>query len=164
MLLPHHPHGSTTATPERASQPRIGEDPLDGHATRRRVLIADDDQDTRELVAWFMRASGWLVSEAADGQEAIELAVALKPHVIVMDVCMPALNGLDATVCLKLDARTRDIPIVTCSGRDRAWVEEQAKQIRYDAFVSKPCRPEKLVALVDQLTNATRCRGSSTRR
>jgi CheY-like chemotaxis protein len=163
MLLPHPPHGSTAAAPERSSQPRTAQDAIDRHAPRR-VLIADDDYDTRELIAWCMRAEGWLVSEAGDGREAVELAAALKPQAIVMDVCMPALNGLDATVCLKLDARTRDIPIVTCSGRDRAWVEEQAKQIRYDAFVSKPCRPEKLVALVEQLTNGTRCRGSSTRR
>jgi twitching motility two-component system response regulator PilH len=141
----------------------MAEDPLDAHAWRR-VLIADDDQDTREMISWCMRAAGWLVSEAADGQEAIELAAAVKPHVIVMDVCMPALNGLDATVCLKLDARTRDIPVVICTGLDRAWVEEQAERIRYDALVSKPCSPEHLVVLVEQLTNGTRCGLSSTRR
>jgi CheY-like chemotaxis protein len=115
------------------------------------VLVVDDHQDTREMIAWCMRAAGWLVSQAADGHEAIELAVALKPHVIVMDVCMPALNGLDAIVWLKMDARTRAIPIVACTGLDRARVEEQAKPVRYDGFVSKPCRPEQLLLLLERL-------------
>jgi CheY-like chemotaxis protein len=139
--------------PNRASQPWIAKEAVQVRA-RRRVLIADDDQDTRELFAWCMRAAGWLVSQAADGQEAIELAAAVKPHIIVMDICMPALNGLNAIVCLKMDARTREIPIVACTGLDRAWVEEQAEPIRYDGFVSKPCSPEDLVAFLEQVARA----------
>jgi CheY-like chemotaxis protein len=128
-------------------------DPLSGDRPQSHH-VADDHQDTREMIAWCMRAAGWLVSQASDGQEAIELAVALKPHAIVMDICMPALDGLDAIVWLRMDARTRGIPIVACTGLDRARIEERAKPVRYDGFVAKPCRPEELLALLEKLTGS----------
>ncbi len=83
---------------------------------RRRLLIADDDPDTRALYAWGLRAAGWFVTEAADGLEAVGLAAALRPHAIVMDLCMPGLGGADAVVSLRKDGRTSRIPMSRALG------------------------------------------------
>jgi CheY-like chemotaxis protein len=105
------------------------------------------------MYAWCMRAAGWLVSEASDGREALELAGAVCPHVIVMDIRMPATNGLDAIMQLQLDHRTSSIPVVVCTGLDRTWAEGLARQIRCDRFVVKPCRPDHMLLLLEELTN-----------
>lgn len=141
--LPGHPAAGTRVA-----------DRADVIRARRRVLIAEDDADTRELYAWCMRAAGWLVSEAANGHEAFEVAAAVCPHIIVMDIRMPELNGLDAIVRLKMDVRTRGIPIVVCSALDRTWAEGEAKQVRCDAFVAKPCRPDQLLLRLEELLGA----------
>jgi twitching motility two-component system response regulator PilH len=141
-----------TVPGQPASGIRVADD-ADVIRVRRRVLIAEDDTDTREMYAWCMRAAGWLVSEAANGQEAFEVAVAVGPHVIVMDVRMPEVNGLDAIVRLKVDPRTKDIPVVVCTALNRAWAEREAKQVRCEAFVPKPCRPDDLLALLERLTS-----------
>lgn len=119
---------------------------------RGRILIADDDPDTRAFYAWALRAAGWLVSEAADGFEAIGMAAALRPDAIVMDLCMPGLGGAEAAVCLKREARTRPIPIVACSGLNRLRAEPQALAAGCDTFVGKPCSPDALCAVLEELT------------
>jgi CheY-like chemotaxis protein len=124
--------------------------------SRRRVVIADDDPDTLAMYAWGMRAAGWLVTEAIDGYEAIEAAATLRPHAIVMDLSMPGLGGVDAVVRLKLDVRTRTIPVIACSGIDRAEGEPRARRAGCEAFVAKPCSPDELCAVVDEVTQSRR--------
>lgn len=123
---------------------------------RRRIVIADDDPDTRAMYAWGMRAAGWLVTEAVDGYEAIEAAATLRPDAIVMDLRMPGLGGVDAVVRLKLDVRTRTIPVIACSGIDRAEAEPQARRAGCEAFVAKPCSPDELCAVLDEITHGRR--------
>ena len=108
------------------------------------------------MYAWGMRAAGWLVTEAADGFEAIEAAATFRPHAIVMDLLMPGLGGVDAVVRLKLDARTRTIPVVAFSGIDRAEAEPQALRAGCEAFVAKPCSPDLLCAVLDEITESRR--------
>jgi CheY-like chemotaxis protein len=119
------------------------------------VLVVDDHDETREMYAWSMRADGWFVEAVANGEEAILAAGSFKPHVIVMDLSMPVLDGFEATRRLKRDERTRHIPVVVCTGleRHRAWVA--ARSAGCNAFVAKPCSPDDLRALVEHLV-ATR--------
>jgi CheY-like chemotaxis protein len=118
---------------------------------RRRILIVDDDADTRALYAWGLRTAGWFVAEAADGVEALQMAAALRPHAVVMDLCMPGLGGADAVVCLRLDVRTRGSLIIACSGLDRVRAEARALEAGCDAFVGKPCSPDKLCVTLEEL-------------
>ncbi|MGH7434821.1 MAG: response regulator transcription factor [Polyangiaceae bacterium] len=90
---PSH-HGSRPS-PDRASGPRLRDE---GPATRTRrcVLIVDDDADTREMYAWCMLAAGWLVTHAANGEDAVLVATAVQPHAIVMDLRLPVLGGFES--------------------------------------------------------------------
>jgi CheY-like chemotaxis protein len=118
----------------------------------RRVLVADDDRETREVLAVCLKSEGWLVSEAANGREALRAAASVFPHVIVMDVCMPVLDGLEAVARLKMDLDTRDIPVVLCTGLPRARVERRAREAGCARFLTKPCSPEHLLGLLEELT------------
>ena len=122
-----------------------------GIRARPRVLIADDDEDTRELYAWCMRAAGWYVEEATNGAHALLIAQVPEPDVIVMDLHMPVLGGLDAIRRLKRDAVTKHVPVIACTAIDRLSIEIEAWSAGCDEFVAKPCEPEALRDLLEEM-------------
>jgi two-component system cell cycle response regulator DivK len=115
------------------------------------VLIVDDHEDTREMYAWCMRASGWQVVSVENGVEAIATAVTFEPDAIVMDLCLPVLGGLEAIRRLKGDERTMHIPVVACTAVERTNAEAAALEAGCDQFVPKPCPPDELCALLEDL-------------
>jgi two-component system cell cycle response regulator DivK len=126
----------------------LSDSPPSGFRLRPRVLIVEDNDTTREMYAWSMRAAGWIVEEAVDGEAALYAAALFEPDVIVMDLRLPVLDGIEATRRLRVTELTRHIPIVACSALNRA---EDAKNAGCSAFVTKPCPPEDLRALVESL-------------
>jgi two-component system cell cycle response regulator DivK len=122
-----------------------------GTLARPRVLIVEDHEDTSEMYAWCMRAAGWIVEVVRDGHDALTAASEFAPDVIVMDLRLPVLDGLDATRLLKADPDTRLIPVVGCSGIDGAQAETLAKEAGCDRFVAKPCSPEDLRILLESM-------------
>jgi two-component system cell cycle response regulator DivK len=112
------------------------------------VLVVEDYQDAREMYAEYLRFAGFRVAEARNGVEALEKASALSPDIILMDLALPRMDGWEATRRLKADDRTRAIPVVALTGHALAGHAEGARQAGCDAFVTKPCLPDALVAEV----------------
>lgn len=115
------------------------------------VLVVDDYADAREMCAEFLRFSGFRVEEAVDGIEAVEKATELLPAVILMDLSLPRLDGWEATRQLKKDARTKDIPVIALTGHALAGHAEGAKDAGCDAFLTKPCLPDAMLAEVKRV-------------
>ena len=122
------------------------------------VLIVDDNSDTRDLYSFYLRTRGYTVRTAHDGRQGVELALRLKPDVIVMDLSMPALDGINATKQLRRDARTRNLPIVIFTGYPARAIHDGALEAGADAFVTKPCLPEDLEHQVRRVIGASRSR------
>ena len=120
------------------------------------VLVVEDYQDAREMYAAYLEFSGYRVAEATNGVEALEQAHALNPDIILMDLALPKMDGWEATRQLKADARTRNIPIVALTGHALAGHAEGAKAAGCDAFVTKPCLPDALVAEIRRMLAASR--------
>ena len=118
------------------------------------VLVVEDYQDAREMYAAYLSFSGYRVAEATNGLEAIEKTIELMPDIILMDLALPRMDGWEATRRLKLDERTRHIPIVALTGHALAGFAEGAKQAGCDAFVTKPCLPDALVAEIQRMLEA----------
>jgi CheY-like chemotaxis protein len=118
------------------------------------VLVVEDYQDAREMYAAYLQYAGFRVAEATDGLEAIEQSVALQPDIILMDLALPKVDGWEATRRLKEDERTRDIPIVALTGHALAGHAEGARRAGCDAFVTKPCLPDVLVAEIRRMLSA----------
>ncbi len=131
-------------------------DPQTGRRARARALIVEDDEDTRELYAWCLRAAGWFVEEVTGGAEALLAAATSGPDVIVMDLHMPGQGGLETIVRLRRHEATKDIPIVVCTGFDGKQSEIDARAVGCDAFVVKPCEPEVLRGLLEELVAGRR--------
>jgi CheY-like chemotaxis protein len=118
------------------------------------VLVVEDYQDAREMYAAYLQFSGFDVAEATNGEEAIAKAIELAPDIILMDLALPRMDGWEATRRLKGDARTSDIPIVALTGHALAGHAEGARQAGCDAFVTKPCLPDALVAEIKRLLDS----------
>jgi len=115
------------------------------------ILVVDDYQDAREMYAEYLQFSGFRVAEAKNGNEAIEKAFELRPHLILMDLSLPGMDGWEATRQLKSDERTRDIPVVALTGHALAGASEGARKAGCDSFVTKPCLPDDLVVEVRRM-------------
>ena len=103
------------------------------------------------MYAAYLTFSGYRVAEATNGLEAIEKTAELLPDIILMDLALPKMDGWEATRRLKLDERTKHIPIVALTGHALAGHAESARQAGCDAFVTKPCLPDALVGEIQRM-------------
>jgi len=119
-----------------------------------RVLLIDDDRDTTEAFGLYLRQRGLDVLIADNGPEGVRVAKAMRPHVIVLDVKMPVLDGCDVVKELRADPDTADIPIALFTG---ALCPNNARDLcGADVVVEKPCPPDRLLAVVRQLGQSPR--------
>jgi two-component system, cell cycle response regulator DivK len=118
------------------------------------VLIVDDSLHTRELYTEYLTYRGLRVVSAPEGETGVRLAETVRPDVIVMDIAMPGLNGITATHRLRLNPRTRRIPIIVLTGYAFRAIEHGALEAGAAAFLTKPCLPEDLELKIRELLPA----------
>ena len=127
------------------------------------VLVVEDYQDAREMYAAYLQFSGFDVAEASNGIEAVEKTHELLPDIVLMDLALPRMDGWEATRRLKNDPYTRHIPIVALTGHALAGHAEGAREAGCDAFVTKPCLPDALVAEIRRLLDSAEPNGDNVR-
>ncbi|MFQ5578941.1 MAG: response regulator transcription factor [Anaerolineae bacterium] len=108
------------------------------------ILVAEDELDIRELIAIALQLSGYRVTQAQNGQEAIQKAKELVPDLILLDVRMPRMTGYEACEVLKTDAATGHIPIVFLSAKGQEAEIKQGKNLGAEAYFLKPFAPDEL--------------------
>ena len=109
------------------------------------ILIVDDDPISLKLARDVLQANGYLTIEASNGKQALELAKANKPALILMDIRMPVMDGLEATRYLKKDATTRDIPTIALTASAMKHDEEGMRQAGCDGYLTKPLDIQQLL-------------------
>ena len=114
------------------------------------VLLVDDYADTREVMRHVIEMCGCRVVEAANGQEAIELAQAEPPDLILMDLNMPVLDGFNATLRIREYERTRDVPVVAVTAHDTAEFRAAAGAVGCCEYLLKPLDFERLFELLEK--------------
>jgi two-component system cell cycle response regulator DivK len=107
------------------------------------VLIAEDHQDIRQVTKLLLEMEGCCAIEAANGLEALQAALSAKPHLVLMDIDMPIMNGLEATRCLRQLDCTREVPIVALTTHDNHRRQE-AIEAGCNEFLEKPLMPAML--------------------
>lgn len=111
------------------------------------ILVADDTACNIELANEIL-GSEYEILVAADGQEALDIALSERPDLILMDVMMPEMDGFEACRCLKADARTRDIPVIFLSALVDTGPLLRGFEVGGVDYVGKPFHPEELRARV----------------
>jgi two-component system cell cycle response regulator DivK len=115
------------------------------------VLVVEDNKDNRDICRTILEWAGHVVVEAVNGAEALPLARDRHPDVIIMDVSMPVMDGLEATKHLKSDSATSGIPIVMFSAHALAPEMWSAMEAGADSYLTKPCEPRTVLAEVERL-------------
>ena len=118
------------------------------HATaspNRSILIVEDDQETRQFYSDAFARSGFRIDQAHNGHQALEKALESLPDLIVTDIAVPGLDGIELCRRLRADERTRAIPLLAITGYgDRHYVD-RAMLAGANSVLTKPCDAERLV-------------------
>ncbi|MBU2663971.1 response regulator [Actinoplanes bogorensis] len=118
------------------------------------VLIAEDDEDIRDLIAWKLEIAGFRTLHAGDGRSAVELAAEHRPDAAVLDINMPAMDGLEVCANLRRDARTAGIPVMFLSARVGDSDVERGYSAGADDYMIKPFNPQELLRRLSGLLAA----------
>ena len=113
-----------------------------------KILIAEDERDIRDLVAFTLRFAGHEVFAASNGEEAVELAPKVNPDLILMDVRMPRMTGYEACKIMKTDPNLKDIPIVFLSAKGQESEIQQGLAAGAEEYLLKPFAPDQLTSRV----------------
>jgi two-component system cell cycle response regulator DivK len=108
------------------------------------VLLVEDQLDARELYAEYLTYAGFSVATAINGHEAVSLARLLKPDVVLMDIRMPGMNGLEATADLKGDPDLAHIPVVAITADSSSEIGQRCIDAGCTAFLAKPVLPDEV--------------------
>ena len=109
-----------------------------------RILIAEDEPDIRELVAFTLRFAGHEVTATANGEEALQQASQIIPDIIIMDVRMPRMTGYDACRAMKADPILKDIPVVFLSAKGQDSEIQTGLDAGAEEYLLKPFAPDQL--------------------
>jgi two-component system cell cycle response regulator DivK len=117
-------------------------------STARTILYVEDNEYNRKIVRQLLSRTSYRLIEAVDGEAGVALAKSEKPDLILMDVQLPKMSGLDATKALRADPETKDIPIVVITSFALSGDRERAAAAGANGYLAKPYSPKELLALV----------------
>ncbi|MFO7822145.1 MAG: response regulator transcription factor [Lentisphaeria bacterium] len=120
-------------------------------AEKQKILVVDDERDIQELVSYNLIKNGYLVTTVASGEEAITRARSDQPDLIVLDLMLPGVDGLDVCKILKNDSMTSQIPIIMLTAKDDEVDVVTGLEVGADDYITKPFSPRVLVARVRTL-------------
>jgi phosphate regulon transcriptional regulator PhoB len=117
----------------------------------RRILVVEDEEDIRKLVCYNLEQEGFTLLEAADGEQALALARKRQPHLVILDLMLPGMNGLEVCRVLRADERTAKLPVLMLTARATEVDKVLGLEMGADDYVTKPFSPRELVARVKAL-------------
>jgi DNA-binding response OmpR family regulator len=121
-----------------------------------RVLIVEDEPDIRELVVHHLKREGYQVSAASGGEEALRLVQAAPPDLVILDLMMPAMDGLEVCRRLRQNPATASLPIVMLTAKGDEIDRVLGLEIGADDYVVKPFSPKELLARVRAVLRRSR--------
>jgi two-component system, cell cycle response regulator DivK len=116
--------------------------------SQKTILYVEDNEYNRKLVRQLLTRTTYRLTEANDGEAGVDIALKELPNLILMDVQLPKMSGLDATRLLKADPRTSHIPIIIITSFALSGDREKAVQAGANGYLAKPYSPRELLALV----------------
>jgi two-component system alkaline phosphatase synthesis response regulator PhoP len=115
----------------------------------RRILIIDDEPDIREFIGYNLMRKGYQVFTATDGQSGLDVALQCRPHLIILDILMPVMNGYDTCRQLRAKAEFDQTRILFLSALNESYAKDLGIQLEADGYINKPIRLELLLRRVD---------------
>ena len=115
------------------------------------ILLVEDTEDNRQMMKKLLEMSGYVVLEATNGEEAVQVTSAKSPELILMDLSLPVIDGLAATRLIRNLPNGNDLPIIAVSAHDTADFHADALAAGCDAYITKPIDYPELEEIVEKL-------------
>jgi two-component system cell cycle response regulator DivK len=115
------------------------------------ILYVEDNEFNRKIVRDLLRRTSYRLIEATDGEEGVAAALQEAPNLILMDIQLPKISGLDATRRLRADPRTAHTPIIAITSYALSGDEQRALDAGASAYLAKPYSPRELLDLIRKL-------------
>jgi len=112
------------------------------------ILYVEDNEANRKIVRQLLKQTSYTLIEAYDGEDGVAKALEARPDLILMDVQLPKLSGLEATRRLRAEAATADTPIIAITSFALSGDDHKAKEAGATAYLAKPFSPRELLALI----------------
>lgn len=116
----------------------------------RKILLIEDNEQNRYLATFLLQKHGYTVVSAVDGARGVELADALVPAIVLLDIQLPSMNGYDVARALRRNAALRDVPIVAVTSYAMVGDREKAFEAGCNGYIEKPIDPDTFVAQIAQ--------------
>lgn len=116
-----------------------------------KILVAEDERDIRELIAFTLRFANFEVELAKNGAEAVEKAPVVLPDLILMDVRMPLMTGYEACEALKQNVKTKNIPVIFLSAKGQESEIQEGLEVGATDYILKPFAPDELTSQVKRI-------------
>lgn len=113
-----------------------------------KILVAEDEKHLRNLLAYKLKNSGYEVKMAGNGEEALKHANKFHPDLIVLDIMMPIMNGLECLTALKREASLRSIPVVILTAKNLESQVVRGLELGAEDYITKPFSPAEFVARI----------------
>ena len=114
----------------------------------KKILIVEDEQDIADLIVFNLEREGYRVESVSSGEDGLSRAKSALPDLIVLDIMLPEMNGLDVCRALRSDRTTQSIPIIMLTARDEEIDVVTGLEVGADDYITKPFSPKVLVARI----------------
>jgi CheY-like chemotaxis protein len=109
------------------------------------VLVVEDDPETRQFYSAALQREGFVVEQAHNGHQALHKAIEMDPDLILTDIAVPGIDGIELCRRLRADSRTHDIPVLAISGYGDRQYADRARMAGADRMLAKPCDADLIV-------------------
>jgi len=116
---------------------------------KNRILIAEDFEDNRIALKLMLKLAGYDPLEAEDGRQAVEVTQREQPDLVLMDISLPTMDGLQATRAIRANPQFQNLPIIIVSAHDNEQAHEEARQAGGSGYLTKPIEFEDLKRLIE---------------
>ena len=116
----------------------------------KKILIVEDNEKNMYLISFILKKHEYEVIEAATGEEGVELAIKEKPDLIIMDIQLPGIDGMEATKRIRASKADGDIPIIALTSYAMAGDKEKALEAGCTGYIEKPINPETFAAEIEK--------------
>ncbi|MFA5315937.1 MAG: response regulator [Dehalococcoidales bacterium] len=117
----------------------------------KKILIVEDNPQNLRVIQLSLKGQGYILREATDGKQALMIALRERPDLIIMDIQLPRMSGLEVTTRLRARPNFNNVPIVAVTAYAMKGDREKAISIGFDAYLTKPISPRELSSLVAEM-------------
>jgi CheY-like chemotaxis protein len=121
----------------------------------RRILLIEDNEQNRYLVAFILKASGWEVVHAVDGPSGLALAAESEPALILLDIQLPGMDGYEVARALRADPRLEAVPVIAVTSYAMAGDRERCLEAGCNGYLEKPIDPQAFAAQVEAFVRSS---------